>query len=163
MLDCWLENLLHAESFTATFAKLGFGANEANVLLQMELADYYTGLVDTPTEAIRLIDSTEMQLKCCDETRLLAHVDQYQSKLQTLCGFEDTPRLAKADCHKLLGHSLLHRAIAAPSRTTGKPSRFTRQGLEPSTRARPRCLQLWVLHIGIPTTTALMVARCSRS
>ena len=49
-------------------------------------------------------------VRLCQLQGLDSDVAQYQSKLQTLCSCDETSRLARADCHKLLGHSLLHRA-----------------------------------------------------
>ena len=49
-------------------------------------------------------------VRLCQLQGLDSDVEQYQSKLLALCSCDDTPTLARADCHKLLGHSLLHRA-----------------------------------------------------
>ncbi|CAE7672492.1 unnamed protein product [Symbiodinium sp. CCMP2456] len=49
-------------------------------------------------------------VRLCQLQGLDSEVEQYQSKLMTLCSCSNTPPLSKADCHKLLGHSLLFRA-----------------------------------------------------
>ena len=54
-----LDSLVHAASFAANFASMGFGDHPDIIKLQIELADYYVRLVGAPREAMTIIDCAE--------------------------------------------------------------------------------------------------------